>query len=155
VRWGRKALLPIAILGVLLATASLAKAQSRPEISPEFRTFGALNCRFWNVSPVPRQLGYLLGVQDGLARTAFPAGQNEEFLKVVAYYYPKSWTSNGELLAGITEVCGQPANASVPIAEALHIFALRVNGADPAEIEKEIARERKLASMDTKGPEQK
>src|SRR4051794_17651467 len=77
-------------------------AQERRTGSPpteRYKTSGAYNCRFWNTADQGHRIGYLLGIADGLllASTQIEGTAITERLKVPAYYYPKSWVSNGEL----------------------------------------------------------
>ena len=128
---------------------------------PPLKTYGAYNCRFWNGMSREMRTGYMLGMADGFSQ-AFTGvlvkdgpfevhrgyGSLADLDLIEQYYYPKTLMSYDELANGVTAICRKPANLGLQIANALHLFAIQVNGETSTEIERQAGNMRKIAAAE-------
>lgn len=115
---------------LLLGVALYVSAQiPDPELTGQF-----FNGRFWGALSDTQKLHFVMGLGQGISLG--PPGNLEIYLSVATY---------GELVKGINQFYGDPANGAIPIVNAMVVFAKKMGGSFPEEIEELTAEFRRRA----------
>jgi len=112
------------LLLALLLAAGCAAAQTKTQ---DFLTGGLVNCRAWRGSTGDMRIGYVAGILDGYAAGAFASGQKDAS-PPFSYLGKIRPLTNGDVIAGVDEVCGRPENMLVPAILAMVLFSMKAGG---------------------------
>ena len=104
------------------------------QTSENEQTLGGLNGRFRERLKPSDRLLFILGLHEGLN---IPGSSEQANMRS---YFPD--VPYGDILKGVDRFYEEPENLLFPVVYALKIFALKVNGATQAEIDKELAEDR-------------
>jgi hypothetical protein len=124
----KRSMLPVALLAFSLALPS--RSQDAPD-----HTLGLLNGRWWKNETVEIKLGFIVGYAE--RRTAAACGDDEWFKAGAAY---------GEIQESLDDFYREPANSAVPVHGAWQIVAMKFNGKNAAEIQRQTEIARRISS---------
>lgn len=138
------------VVGIaLVLTALVANAQSRPEITPpgngaDWMKLSSTEKLFWSI-------GYSQGYSEALSKIDVAAGSNSQCAGLASRTAAQTATagkvSGFELVSGLEKFYADPANAMVPIGNAIRIYLLQASGKDQTTIQELIETARVLGAQ--------
>jgi hypothetical protein len=144
----KKIVVGIALLLTAL-TATAADAQTRPEIAPpangaDWSKLSSTEKLFWSI-------GYSQGYSEALNKIDVASGPNSACANLAARTGAQTATagkvSGFELVSGLEKFYADPANAMVPIGNAIRIYLLQASGKDQTTIQELIETARVLGAQ--------
>ena len=75
-----------------------------------------------------------------------PSKEPDQFKELIEKYLPYDLSLN-EMTAGVSQLCGQPENARLPVVYVLNVLSLKTRGGTPQEVEDVLSMNRKVSSM--------
>jgi hypothetical protein len=138
------------VVGIaLLLTALVAHAQSRPDIAPpangaDWMKLSSTEKLFWSI-------GYSQGYSEALNKIDVASGSNSQCASLASRTAAQTATagkvSGFELVSGLEKFYSDPANALVPIGNAIRIYLLQASGKDQTTIQELIETARALGAQ--------
>jgi hypothetical protein len=138
------------VVGIaLLLIALVANAQTRPEIAPpsngaDWTKLSSTEKLFWSI-------GYSQGYSEALNKIDVASGSNSQCASLASRTAAQTGTagkvSGFELVSGLEKFYADPANAMVPIGNAIRIYLLQASGKDQTTIQELIETARVLGAQ--------
>jgi|ERR1035441_2971589 hypothetical protein len=120
---------------------------SPAEIMAEVTTHGLLNCRAWKSGDEGMRAFYIYGAIETLTSfVADTAKEPDKIKELIENYLPYELNLN-EMTAGVSQLCGQPENARLPVFNVLKVLSLKTRSGTPREVEETLSIDRKVSSM--------
>lgn len=138
------------VVGIaLLLTTLVASAQTRPDIAPpsngaDWMKLSSTEKLFWSI-------GYSQGYSEALNKIDVASGTNSACANLATRTAAQTATagkvSGFELVSGLEKFYADPANALVPIGNAIRIYLLQASGKDQTTIQELIETARALGAQ--------